>query len=149
MRRDMGTAKISTIARKVADEVQNFSDPKARERLSATALKAFIKLAKNWDLTNPEAAALLGVSPSTWDRIKRGDRAEALNQDQLTRISALIGTFKGLHLLFADKMADRWPQLSNKGSLFANRRPIDAMIEGGIPRMLEIRRYIDAVRGGL
>jgi carboxylesterase type B len=145
----MGTAEISTIARKVADEVQNFSDPKARERLSATALKAFIKLAKNWDLTNPEAAALLGVSPSTWDRIKRGDRAEALNQDQLTRISALIGTFKGLHLLFADKMADRWPQLSNKGPLFANRRPIDAMIEGGIPRMLEIRRYIDAVRGGL
>jgi hypothetical protein len=145
----MGTAEISTIARKVADEVQNFADPKARERLSATALKAFIKLAKNWDLTNPEAAALLGVSPSTWDRIKRGDRAEALNQDQLTRISALIGTFKGLHLLFADKMADRWPQLSNKGPLFANRRPIDAMIEGGIPRMLEIRRYIDAVRGGL
>jgi hypothetical protein len=141
--------KVSNIARKASDEVQNFADPKARERLSGTAMKAFVKLAKQWDLTNPEAAALLGISPSTWDRIKRGGRAEALNQDQLTRVSALIGTFKGLHLLFADKMADRWPQLPNKGSLFGNRRPIDAMIEGGIPRMLEVRRYIDAVRGGL
>jgi len=112
-------------------------------------LKAFIKLAKNWNLTNPEAAALLAISQSTWERTKRGERAEALSQDQLTRISALIGTFKGLHLLFADEMANKWPQLSNKGPLFGNRRPIDAMIEGGIPRMLEIRRYVDAVRGGL
>jgi antitoxin Xre/MbcA/ParS-like protein len=46
-------------------------------------------------------------------------------------------------------MADRWPQLPNKGPLFGNRRPIDAMIDGGIPRMLEVRRYIDAVRGGI
>jgi len=26
---------------------------------------------------------------------------------------------------------------------------VEAMIEGGIPVMLETRRYIDAVRGGL
>jgi hypothetical protein len=138
-----------TIARKTHTGAPNFADLESRKRLTDTGVKAFIKLAKKWALTNPEAAALLGVSPSTWDRIKRGDRSEALNQDQLTRISALIGTFKGLHLLFADQMADQWPQLSNKGSLFGNRRPIDAMIEGGIPRMLEVRRYIDAVRGGL
>src|SRR4051812_18451805 len=134
----------STVARKLSDQVQNFADPKTRERLSATALKAFIKLAKSWNLTNPEAAALLAISQSTWERIKRGERAEALSQDQLTRVSALIGMFKGLHLLFADEMADRWPQLSNQGPLFGNKRPIEAMMEGGIPRMLEIRRYIDA-----
>ena len=129
--------------------IQTFSDADSRARLSGTAAKAFVRLAKQWGLSNGEAAALLGVSPSTWDRIKRGDRAEALSQDQLTRVSALAGTFKGLRLLFADAMADRWPQLPNKGPLFENRRPIDAMIEGGIPRMLEVRRYIDAVRGGI
>jgi hypothetical protein len=148
-RREMTAMQTNTTARKTHAEAPNFADLETRKRLTDTGVKAFIKLAKQWELTNPEAAALLGVSPSTWDRIKRGDRSEALNQDQLTRISALIGTFKGLHLLFADQMADRWPQLSNKGSLFGNRRPIDAMIEGGIPRMLEVRRYIDAVRGGL
>lgn len=133
----------------VQDAIQTFSDTDSRARLSGTAAKAFVRLAKQWGLSNGESAALLGVSPSTWDRIKRGDRAEALSQDQLTRVSALVGTFKGLRLLFADAMADRWPQLPNKGPLFENRRPIDAMIEGGIPRMLEVRRYIDAVRGGI
>jgi len=145
----MTALQLNTTARKTHTEAPNFADLETRKRLTDTGVKAFIKLAKQWELTNPEAAALLGVSLSTWDRIKRGDRSEALNQDQFTRISALIGTFKGLHLLFADQMADRWPQLSNRGSLFGNRRPIDAMIEGGIPRMLEVRRYIDAVRGGL
>jgi uncharacterized protein (DUF2384 family) len=112
-------------------------------------MKAFVRLAEHWELTNNEAAALLGVSPSTWERTKRGDRAEPLSQDQLTRISALIGMFKGLHLLFADNMADRWPGLPNRAPLFEDKRPIDALIKGGIPRMLEVRRYIDAVRGGL
>jgi hypothetical protein len=131
------------------EELQTFSDADSRARLSGTAAKAFARLAKHWGLSNAEAAALLGVSQSTWDRMKRGGRAEPLSQDQLTRVSALVGTFKALHLLFVDAMADRWPQLLNKGPLFENRRPIDAMIEGGIPRMLDVRRYVDAVRGGL
>lgn len=129
--------------------VQTFADTGSRSRLSATAAKAFARLAKVWQLSNAESAALLGVSQSTWERLKRGERSEPLSQDQLTRISALVGTFKGLHLVFADAMADRWPRLANTGPLFGNRRPIDAMIEGGIPRMLEVRRYVDAVRGGI
>jgi hypothetical protein len=132
-----------------ANELQTFSDGESRARLSGTASKAFAQLAKRWELSNVESAALLGVSQSTWERIKRGGRTEPFSQDQLTRVSALVGTFKALHLLFADAMADRWPQLPNKGPLFESRRPIDAMIEGGIPRMLEVRRYVDAVRGGI
>jgi hypothetical protein len=145
----MNNSLVIETPRAVPTEIQTFSDSDARSRLSGTAMKAFARLAKHWGLSNPESAALLGVSQSTWERMKRGGRAEALSQDQLTRVSALIGMFKGLHLLFADEMADRWPQLPNKGPLFENKRPIDAMIEGGIPRMLEVRRYIDAVRGGI
>jgi uncharacterized protein (DUF2384 family) len=130
-------------------ELQTFASEEDRERLTATAVKAYRALAARWGLSNAEAAALLGVSLSTWDRIKRGSWDQALSQDQLTRVSALVGVFKGLGLLFADDMADRWPRLANKGPLFERRTPIEAMIEGGIPRMLEVRRYVDAVRGGL
>lgn len=129
--------------------VQNFSEESDRSRLSGTAVKAFRKLADIWRLSNQEAASLLGVSVTTWERIKRGEREGSLSQDQLTRISALTGVYKGLHLLFADGMADRWPRLSNRGPLFHRRSPIEAMIEGGIPLMIEVRRYVDAVRGGL
>jgi hypothetical protein len=67
----------------------------------------------------------------------------------MTRISALVGVYKGLHLLFVDDMADRWPNLNNKGPLFVRLSPIESMIKGGIPQMLDVRRYVDAVRGGL
>jgi hypothetical protein len=128
---------------------QTFAGEVDRVRLTPAALEAMRNLAKTWDATGDEMAALLGVSPSTWDRIKGGAWNQALSQDQLTRVSALIGVFKGLHLLFADTMADRWIRLPNAGPLFGNRTPIEAMIEGGIPAMIDVRRYVDALRGGL
>jgi hypothetical protein len=131
-----------------AVEPQTFADEGDRTRLSEVALKAFLALMKAWDLSNAQASALLGVSASTLDRMKRGYRP-ALSQDQLTRVSALVGVYKGLHLLFADQTADEWARRPNRGPLFDRETPIEAMIEGGIPRMLEVRRYIDAVRGGL
>ena len=129
-------------------ELQTFARENDRERLSHVAIKAFLSLAKAWGLSNAEAAALIGVSASSFDRIKRG-HCPTLSQDQLTRISALVGVFKGLHLLFSDGTADAWVRRPNIGPLFDRRTPIEAMIEGGIPRMLDVRRYVDAVRGGL
>jgi transcriptional regulator with XRE-family HTH domain len=128
---------------------QTFVEAMDRKRLTPAALEAMRRLAVAWDLTGDQAAALLGVSISTWDRIRKGNSGTSLSQDQLMRVSALIGIFKGLHLLFADDMADRWLRLRNSGPLFANRSPIEAMVEGGIPRMIEVRRYTDALRGGL
>ena len=143
------TAKFGGSAPLTPIDVQTFSKNEDRERLSAVALKAFQAVAAHWDLSNGEAAALLGVSESTWDRIKRGTWEQALSQDQLTRASAAIGVYKGLHLLFADGMADEWPRLPNRGPIFQRLSPVEAMIEGGIPLMLETRRYVDAVRGGI
>lgn len=143
------TAKAPGYAPLAPIELQTFAKEEDRRRLSDVAIKAFRSLAAQWKLSNAEAAALLGVSPSTWDRVKGGRWEGGLGQDQLTRVSALVGVYKGLHLLFADDMADRWLRLANKGPLFERASPIEAMIEGGIPRMLEVRRYIDAIRGGI
>lgn len=129
--------------------VQTFANADDRERLTPAALEAMRNLAAAWQLTGEESAVLLGVSASTWDRIRSGTARTTLSQDQLMRVSALMGIYKGLHLLFADDTADRWPRLRNAGPLFRNLAPIEAMEEGGIPRMLEVRRYVDALRGGL
>jgi hypothetical protein len=126
-----------------------FADEGDRARLSPAAIGAMKGIAGHWQLRGHEIAALLGVSPSTWDRMAAGKWEQSLSQDQLTRVSAMVGLFKGLHLLFADDMADRWARLRNKGPLFDNRTPIEAMIEGGIPAMLDVRRHVDALRGGL
>ncbi|MDH6234857.1 uncharacterized protein (DUF2384 family) [Mesorhizobium soli] len=130
-------------------ERQDFSAEADRQRLSKVALKAYKRLVESWGLTGQQAAALLDVSTSTWERLKQEGKDKHLSQDQLTRISAMVGIYKGLHLLFADDMADRWPKLENRGPLFGRMSPIASMLKGGIPQMLEVRRYVDAVRGGL
>ena len=144
----MATVSLALQAPFAPRELQTFAKENDRERLSPVAIKAFLAVAKAWGLSNAEAAALIGVSASSLDRIKRGYRP-TLSQDQLTRVSALVGVFKGLHLLFADSTADEWVRRPNTGPLFDRKTPIEAMIEGGIPRMLDVRRTIDAVRGGL
>ena len=131
-----------------AGPLQTFADESDRARLSPVAVKAFLGLIKAWDISNRDAADLLSVSGSTLDRMKRGEMI-ALGQDQLTRVSALVGIYKGLHLMFADAMANEWPVLPNTGPLFKGASPVAAMKAGGIPKMLDVRRYIDAVRGGL
>ncbi len=129
--------------------LQNFALEADRVRLTPAALEAVIKVAEAWQLDGSEAAALLAVSENTWDCIKAGTWKQALSQDQLTRASVIIGVFHDLHILFADAMADRWPRLANKGPLFADRTPVGAMIEGGIPMMLDVRRHVDAFLDGL
>ncbi|WP_336967336.1 antitoxin Xre-like helix-turn-helix domain-containing protein [Sphingobium aromaticiconvertens] len=148
-RSDMASKAARAAVPVVHAGLQTFSGEGDRHRLTGTAVKAVLRLISAWGGSNAEGATLLGVSESTWDRMKSGKWDGVLSQDQMTRASALIGVFKGLHLLFADDMADRWPRLVNRGPIFDRRAPIHAMMEGGIPRMLETRQYIDALRGGL
>lgn len=128
----------------------NLANAATRARLTPAAVEGVVRLAEIWRLTSVEICALLGgVSERTWFRMKKGQWSGALSQDTLTRVSALVGVFKGLRLLFSEPLSDEWVRLPNKGPLYGGRRPLDAMIEGGIPKMLEVRRHIDALRGGL
>jgi Protein of unknown function (DUF2384) len=128
----------------------NLADVSARARLTPAAVTGIVRLADIWHLTSGEVCALIGdVSERTWFRMKKGEWSGTLSQDSLTRISALVGIFKGLRLLFSEQLADEWLRLPNKGPLYGGRRPVDAMIEGGIPKLLQVRQHIDALRGGL
>ena len=143
-----GSVRPSTA--NVAADPPNLSDAVTRARLTPAAVDAMVRLADIWRLTSAEICVLLGdVSERTWFRMKKGEWPGALSQDTLTRVSALLGIFKGLRLLFSEPIGDEWVRLPNKGPLFAGRRPLDAMIEGGIPKMMDVRRHIDALRGGL
>src|ERR1700757_772388 len=90
---------------------QTFVSAEDRSRLTPAALEALRNLARAWKLSSQEAADLLGVSISTWDRIRASTWKQSLSQDQFMRVSAMVGIFKGLHLLFVDAMADRWVRL--------------------------------------
>ena len=119
------------------------------EEVATVAAKAFARIAEAWALRNEEAANLLDVSARTWARMKTGIWSGRLSRDQLLRASGIIGLYKALHLYFSDALADEWVRLPNAGPTFANRRPLDAMIDGGLPAILSTRDYVDALRGGV
>ncbi|MFG6638103.1 antitoxin Xre-like helix-turn-helix domain-containing protein [Sulfitobacter sp. 1A12126] len=117
-------------------------------QMNAVALKAYARIADAWSLTLKEAAALADMSESTWKRAKKPNFAGELTRDQLLRLSAVIGIYKSLELYFSEPIARSWFTRPNTGPLFYGHRPIDTVIEDGLPQLLNIRAYIDALRGG-
>ena len=70
---------------------QTFASEADRARLTPAPLIALRNLARVWKLTGAEAAALIGISEMTWDRIKANAWKRTLSQDQMMRVSAMIG----------------------------------------------------------
>lgn len=131
------------------DRAPDLTDAAVRERLSGSAIKAFLKIAGRWGLTESQARGLLGgIASSTFHAWKSEPKKQRLTQDTLMRISLAIGIYKALHIYFGDDWADRWVTLGNRGSLFAGDAPIDYMIRQGQPGMFQVRRMLDGWRGG-
>jgi hypothetical protein len=130
--------------------VPDFADEATRHRLTPTAITAFLQIAEHWGLSAEIAGHLLGdVAVRTWYRLKKGEWPGTLSQDQMMRASAALGIFKGLRLLFVGELADQWIRLPNKREPFNGLSPLDYMIRGGIPALLDVRQHVDALRGGL
>jgi hypothetical protein len=131
------------------DQAPNLASAEERSRLSASALKAFVNIASKWGLNEAQSRGLLGgVASSTFHAWKTNPKGRKLDQDSLTRISLVIGIYKALNIYFGKPWADRWVTLENRGPLFAGRAPIDYMLRQGQPGMVEVRRMLDAWRGG-
>lgn len=119
-----------------------------RNRITAI-VKAVVRAADAWGLSNAEAAALFDVPTATWSRMKADAYRGVLDQDKVTRASLIIGLFKGLRLLFNGPLTYGWPKTANTGPGFSDKTPVQVMCEGGIPAMMKVRQHIDALRGGV
>lgn len=113
------------------------------------ALKAYARIADAWSLTLREAATLVDMSESTWKRARNPGYEGNLTQDQMLRLSALVGLYKSLELYFEEPISREWVKLPNRGPEFDGLRPVDAMNAGGLPKIIRVRAYVDALRGGV
>jgi uncharacterized protein (DUF2384 family) len=121
---------------------------RSTDDVKVVALKAFGNVMAEWGIPISEAAALADMSESTWKRAKKPGYTGELTHDQVLRLSAVIGIYKALKLYFSEPIAKRWMTLPNDGPLFGGARPIDTMIRDGLPQFLQVRTYLDALRGG-
>ena len=120
-----------------------------RERLSPSAIKAFLNIMTVWKVRDEDARALLGgMSNGPFYEMKKKPE-RTLDTDALTRASYLIGIFKALNILHGKALADRWVTLANRNPIFRGTTPLEYMIRGGIPAIQVVRRLLDARRGGI
>ncbi|TDL81416.1 antitoxin Xre/MbcA/ParS toxin-binding domain-containing protein [Meridianimarinicoccus aquatilis] len=148
-------------------QIANFSNPSVppegvqfhtisredRERTSAPGLRAFRRIADRFDMSEVERIAILGdPGRSTyhqWMKKAREQQSLTLPLDTLLRISAILGIYKALTILFEDEsQALVWLRGSHQGTLFVGASPMAYMLEGGHDGLMSVRRYLDAWRGG-
>jgi uncharacterized protein (DUF2384 family) len=129
-------------------KLPDLADAATRARLSRPAVEAFFAIVEKWDLRNEDAMALLGgASHGRYYELKK-NRKGLLSQDELTRISLLIGIFKALHILFSQRLANQWTSRPNSNPMFNNAPPLHLLVRGGVPGMIGVRRLLDSRRGG-
>jgi hypothetical protein len=116
-----------------------------RGKLSPSALKAFFKIVDAWGVKDQDARQLLGgVSNGPYYQLKKNPDAKLLSQDQLLRISYLIGIFRALKVLHGKDIAKRWVSLRNSNRIFDGMSPLEYMIKGGTPAMQTVRRLLES-----
>lgn len=129
------------------ESMDDLSRAKTRKRLSQAASDGFFAIMDKWQVPIERAAELLGGMPrSTVYKLKSA--AGTLRQDELTRISCIVGIYKALHILLPDELADHWITQPNDNVLFRGQAPIDYMVRTGIPGLQQVRRLLDFERGG-
>ena len=124
-----------------------------RSRTSAPGLRAFREIADRFDLSEAERIAILGdPGRSTyhqWMKKARDKQPLTLPLDTLLRVSAVLGIYKALTILFDEEsQALIWLKGPHQGMLFAGASPMAYMLDGGHDGLMSVRRYLDAWRGG-
>lgn len=108
--------------------------------------RAVLRLLERWELTDAQAATLLGdVSPRTIQRWRAGSEAR-ISRDCAARMSNLLGIHKALRILFRSKTRGyEWIRRPN--DTFGGQSALDVMLRGDLTDLMRVRRYLDAVRG--
>src|ERR1035438_3051554 len=97
------------------ESMDDLSRAKTRKRLSQAASDGVFAIMDKWQGPIERAGELLGGMPrSTVYKLKSA--AGTLRQDELTRISCIVGIYKALHILLPDELADRWITQPNDNS---------------------------------
>ncbi len=130
------------------DLAVDLSRKENRARLSPAAVKGLVRIADHWSLRDDDTRVLLGgMSNGSFYSLK-SRAGKTLDEDQLTRVSLLVGIFKALNILYSPKLADAWMTLPNTNAMFGGDTPLNYVKKGGIPALLRVRQLLDARRGG-
>ncbi len=143
----MITLPVNTVPGYQFEATPDLNRLETRERLSQSAVDGFFAIMDKWRIPMEQAGELLGGMPrSTVYKLKTA--AGTLRQDELTRVSYVVGIYKALHVLLPEELADQWISRPNDDLLFGGQTPLDYILRAGIPGLHQVRSLLDEARGG-
>ncbi len=114
----------------------DLTDPEHRDAVLSAGFKAWDQIAWLWQLTNEER---FGLVPTHDEK----EVLEDLRRDRATKLGIMIGIYRRLKIMYSDQLAYAWIKLPNTSPLFGGRRPVDFMVEGGIPAMARVALLLE------
>ncbi|MEY8799101.1 hypothetical protein AB9K35_02060 [Leisingera sp. XS_AS12] len=108
------------------------------------------RLLQAWKLNDDECVQLLRLTTEEWDCLKNDQPNSPLGSEQMQRVAVLIGVHAALMRVYSGDISRvaRWIAAKNSGAIMNGRKPIEAMLQGGLPTMLRIRRLLQAEVAG-
>lgn len=116
--------------------------------MASVGMRSFFQIMEKWGVnTQTDHLKLLGMpGRTTYFSWKRGD-VNRLSHDTMLRLSYIVGIFKALQTLYADpELADIWIHKPNQ--YYGGRSALQHMLGGHVTDIADVRRLLDAVRGG-
>lgn len=130
-------------------ESNPFMKVEDRRRLSPAALRATRKIGLAWRMEPADVARLLCISEIDYARRIEAPADACLSENQMFRAGIMIGIYGALGSLFDIEAAESWPNRPNKCALFNGRSAIEYMLAEGGDAMINVLRYLQAIRMGL
>ena len=110
-------------------------------------LCAFFNIMDEWDIDISQGKILLGNMKNTRFHELKKLKSGNLSDDELDRLSYIIGIYTALKILFSDRNAKLWLHNNNQDPLFCGKSPLNYMLSGKLVALSDVRRYLDAARG--
>lgn len=121
---------------------------KSKSISDTVAWKTLKNLVQKFNFTEAEGKVLMGEMPRSTYLKGLHKHIGKLNRDQKERISYLLGTYKGLRILFTDSaQALTWIDRNNTLPPFNGMTPRQYMMEGSLVRLADVRQFLDFWRG--
>ncbi|MCW2390063.1 uncharacterized protein (DUF2384 family) [Sphingobium sp. B11D3B] len=106
-------------------------------------------IAIEWGLTLQECRLVLGYPATStyrvWKKRAQAGKEIVLSVDTLTRISALLGIYRAVRILFGEgETAAGWLRRPNDERVFGGNPPMSLVTAGTQDALMTARRFLDA-----
>ncbi len=127
------------------NSILDLAGAEVRTRVSPSTKNIFVNIMTAWNVSDEDARKLLGgVSAESYEAMKSQESTDVLNEDQLMRVSYLVGIYKALRTLHGDMIASTWMTSPNDNNIFGGMTPLAYCLKEGVHGLAKVRKLLDA-----